>query len=86
MCQPLNLPGPRPGGVEPSPGEPALILSTAASAAVTGLSKTNIGGGSHTMLCVCFTSNHRDPLYQRLLDEICMHSAATGSVIGFDGR
>lgn len=37
--------------------------------------------GPHPVPAAC-----RDSLYQRLLDEICMHSAATGQTIGFDGR
>jgi hypothetical protein len=40
----------------------------------------------HSAVCLLFGAPCRDPLYQRLLDEICMHSAATGQTIGFDGR
>lgn len=42
--------------------------------------------GTHTLGLHPVPAACRDPLYQRLLDEICMHSAATGQTIGFDGR
>jgi hypothetical protein len=31
-------------------------------------------------------SHNRDPVFRRLLDEVCMHAAAMGQVLGFDGR
>jgi hypothetical protein len=93
MQRPAGLPGRRLPATGPTQGTKHILTRLQPRlGGLPGLRCTlpaavsKIPLGTHTLGLLPVPAACRDPLYQRLMDEICMHSAATGQTIGFDGR